>query len=122
MTYLAECLGVFAKRMNSRVVRMPGKEGRERLVRFGFEGCADILGWVDHCRYPAGEPFDTHSNPIACDGTGMYHVPRFLAIECKRPGEEPSPAQAAFLEQVRQAGGLAIVATSVADVRKALGR
>jgi hypothetical protein len=64
-------------------------------VRHGLpKGSADLIGWT-------------------ADG-------RFLAVEVKRPGWRPSPkwrasSQAAFIEQVRLAGGVAGVATSVED-------
>jgi hypothetical protein len=42
---------------------------------------------------------------------------RFLAIEVKRPGLKPSEDQEKFLRSVTDAGGIAIVAYSLADVR-----
>lgn len=45
---------------------------------------------------------------------------RFCAIEVKRPGGKPSPAQVAYLERVNRAGGLGFVATSAAEVRGVL--
>jgi hypothetical protein len=65
-----------------------------RRVRAGFRGQSDILGML-------------------CDG-------RFLALECKRIGERPTPDQEAFLDRVRVNGGVALVATSVDDVMAAL--
>ena len=43
-------------------------------------------------------------------------VAQFLAIEVKRPKHYPTPEQAAFLKAMEDAGGIAIVARSVADV------
>jgi len=57
-----------------------------RTVRFAYQGCADILGQMK-------------------DG-------RLLAIEVKRPGEHPTPAQAANLHTVRQNNGVALCARS----------
>jgi hypothetical protein len=48
-------------------------------------------------------------------------IGRFLAIEVKRPGGKLTLDQTAFLEAVRQNGGIAIVATSVDDVMEGLG-
>jgi len=59
-------------------------------VRFGFKGCADIIGQLV---------------------TG-----HFLAVECKRPGEQPTADQTGFIDRVRKAGGVAFVAWSVDDV------
>jgi hypothetical protein len=78
-------------RMNSRVVMLPGKGGKERPVRFGEKGMADIIGVLK----PSG---------------------RYVAIEVKRPGEQPTPEQEAFLREVADCNGIAIVARSVQDV------
>lgn len=42
-----------------------------------------------------------------------------LAIEVKRPGKKPTESQMAFLCQFRDAGGIAIVATSIENVEAA---
>lgn len=65
-----------------------------RFIRYAFKGCSDILGQVV---------------------TG-----HLLAVEVKRPGEGPSDEQAAFLERVAGAGGLAVLAFGIDDVREAL--
>lgn len=65
-----------------------------RFVKFAFAGCSDILGQLT-------------------DG-------RFLAIECKRYGKHPTPAQQAFLLNVSRHGGCAFVARSAEDVWKML--
>lgn len=41
-------------------------------------------------------------------------------VECKRPGGKLRPAQAAFLDNVRRAGGLAIVVSDVRQLGEAL--
>jgi hypothetical protein len=116
LDYLAVCPGVVAWRANTGAVAAEHR-GRRRFVRFGIAGQADIIGWVRWCgrlkaaRYPI---------PVATDCASC--CARFLAIEVKRPGQSPSATQATFLELVRQAGGLAVVATCVDDVRQALGR
>jgi hypothetical protein len=61
-----------------------------RRIRFGFVGCSDIIGQMR-------------------DG-------RFLAIEVKRLGGNPTEAQVEFLSRVQRANGVAFVARSVADV------
>ena len=67
-----------------------GKPTR-RFVRYAFTGCADLLGQLT---------------------TGQ-----FLAIECKRAGGKARAEQKIFLQQVRDAGGLALLAKSIADVQ-----
>ncbi len=52
--------------------------------------------------------------PDAVDLLGCYRG-RALAIEVKRPGKEPTPRQAEFLERWRRAGGIAFWATSKAE-------
>ena len=83
-------LHFFCWRNNTRCLRVGG-----RLMQFGKVGSADILGILK----PSG---------------------RFLAIEVKKPGEKPSDEQIAFLWAIRDAGGVAIVAYSLDDVRKVL--
>lgn len=92
--------GAFVIRLNSGAFAGEYK-GRRRFVRFNSEpGCSDILG-------------------ILADG-------RFLAVECKRPGWKFRPndhheaEQASFLEAVRKRGGVALFATSIEDVERAI--
>ena len=77
---------------------LTGIRGDKRLfVRFStMLGVSDILG-------------------VLTDG-------RFLACECKRPGNKPSPEQAAFLSAVDAASGLALVVHDVRELEKALER
>lgn len=58
--------------------------------------------------------------PGISDFLGCYKG-KFLAIEVKRDGREPTELQATFLEEVRRAGGIGFVARSVDDVIQALG-
>jgi hypothetical protein len=54
--------------------------------------------------------------------TGPNGVGRFFALEVKKPREEPSDAQRAWLAEVRGMGGFAAVVTSPAEAMKALER
>ena len=87
---LLDRLGIMAWRNNSRVVR----EGT-RLIRFSVRGAPDILGVLPR--------------------TG-----RALGIEVKRPGQQLTPWQRAFLERMRLEGGLAFVASSANEVQERL--
>lgn len=78
-------------RANTGAAWLPGRGGKPQLVRFGFRGVSDILGILP----PSG---------------------RWLAIEVKRPGKEPTADQKWFLTMIRDNGGLVIVAHSVEDV------
>jgi hypothetical protein len=47
---------------------------------------------------------------------------RFVAVECKRPGEHPKRHQRAWLDLVERSGGLVVVAHSGAELEAALSR
>ena len=72
-----------------------------QYMRFGFPGCADIIGQLKPRR--PGEP-------------GAW-----LAIECKRAGGRLSEAQEAFLAKVNANGGCGFVCRSVSDLQQHLG-
>lgn len=67
---------------------------KDRWIKFAFPGCSDLLGQMR-------------------DG-------RFLAIEVKAPGRYATPQQRAFLARVASAGGVAILARCIEDVRNAI--
>lgn len=70
--------------------------GKRRFLRFSSQvGISDILGVLP----PSG---------------------RLLAVECKRPGKQPTAEQAAFLDMVRQCGGVALCARSIDDLEQGL--
>lgn len=79
----------WARRMNSGAFQI-GQGASARWFRAGFTGCSDILGQLK-------------------DG-------RFLAIECKAERGRVSPEQQAFLDTVRQNGGVACVARGIHEV------
>ena len=82
--------GIFCWRQNTGAVT----EGR-RFIRFGPKGGSDILGVL-----PGG---------------------RILALEVKRSWTvKVSEAQLAFLEAIRNAGGVAAIVTSVDEARAAV--
>jgi hypothetical protein len=75
-------------------------------------------GWAGwSVRDVDGKPYRGHPDVVAivC-GTG-----RALWIEVKAPGGRLSEVQRARLEQASEAGALCVVATSIDDVREALG-
>jgi len=79
--------GCFVDRMNSGAVRLPGRGGRERFLRFGGRpGIPDIVG-------------------VGPDG-------RYIGVEVKRGRAPISPAQAAFHAEIRQRGGFVAVVHS----------
>ena len=79
----------WCERMNSGAARMGA-----RFVRFGWNGCPDVLGQLK-------------------DG-------RLLGVEVKGPAGKLRPEQSVFLERIRCAGGVAFVARNCADVFREL--
>ena len=67
-----------------------------RFIRFGWPGCPDVLGQLK-------------------DG-------RLLGVEVKAPTGKLRPEQAAFLERIRGAGGVAFMARDCRDVLRELSR
>jgi hypothetical protein len=84
-----------AWRANSGAMRIAGAGGRRRLVRFNVRGCSDILAVLP----PSG---------------------RLLAVECKMPGRKTTADQQAFLDNVTEAGGLAVVVRDLGELMAAL--
>lgn len=89
LDYLA-VRGIMAWRNNSGLAMMRGRGGKPQPVRFGKKGSSDILGVL-----PGG---------------------RLLAVECKASDGKPTDEQIAFLDRVRAAGGVAILARSLDDL------
>lgn len=81
--------GIFAWRVNNTGIYDPTRKVFRTF--HGLKGVSDILGVLE----PGG---------------------RFLAVECKRPGEKLKPAQEAFQSTVTAAGGLALVVTDVKEL------
>lgn len=87
-------IGAFAIRCNSGAMVVEGRH-KKRFIRFTNQpGCSDIL---------------------ACLPNGM-----FAAIEVKRPGNEPTEAQRAFLREVEKRGGIGLWVTSVKELERDL--
>ena len=105
--------GVVLWRTNSGAVTATYK-GKTRFVRFnGMPGMSDLIGWRMY------DDVDGGASP--CGGcTSQPHIARILAVEVKTDRGILTSLQHAFLDSVRRAGGIAIVARSVADVHKVL--
>ena len=121
LRYLAVAPNVIAWRMNVGAAKAEHK-GKQRVVRFGMKGMADITGIVTRkFQVYDGVPVTIDVHPEEWTGFRVIQVGQRLEIEVKRPGKLLTTHQHAFLETVRRAGGIGIVASSVEDVRKALG-
>jgi len=83
------------------------RDERGQLVTFGLcPGSADLIGY--------------RSITVTADMVGTT-LAVFAAVEVKAPTGRPTPEQAAFLEHVAAAGGLAGIARSVEDAERILG-
>lgn len=51
------------------------------------------------------------------DILGISKTGRFIAVECKRKGNKPTPQQALFLDEIKARGGYAVVAYSIDDLQ-----
>jgi len=92
--------GIRAFRNNCGAYKDP-RSGR--LVRYGLAtGSADLIGW--------------QTITITPDMVGQRFA-RFLSIEVKTPTGRLSPEQETWRAAVLKAGGIAVVARSVEDVR-----
>jgi hypothetical protein len=88
-----------------------GIQKKWRSLKYGLcEGSADLVGFVR-----------VLADGLTMGQYGQYsavarvRVPRFLALEVKRPGAHPTPEQVAWLEYVRRQGGVAGVVHSAAE-------
>lgn len=110
---LLHARGVVCWKAGSGGFRVTDTHGRERYVKMGHTGVADIIGVLPWCTT------DRMPSKTLCAST--CGVGRFIAVEVKVPGKDATPEQASFLASVRAAGGLAFVAHSCDEVAKALG-
>jgi len=79
------------------------KDRNNRLVRYGLcTGSADLIGW--------------QSVVITPDMVGKRFA-RFVSIEVKTPTGRLSPEQETWRQAVLKAGGIAVVARSVDDIK-----
>jgi len=90
--------GVEVIQMNTGALRAVGQGGRERLVRYGYPGMADL-----YVRARSG------------------HVHRTCWLECKVPPDKQSPAQVAFEQMAQRWGDTYVVVRSVEDALRAVG-
>jgi Holliday junction resolvase len=86
--------GAWAIRVNSGGKQVENEKGKRHFIRMAPAGTPDIL---------------------ACWPGGLL-----LAVEVKVPGNKPTALQLATLEAIRQAGGLAVVAYSIDNVKEAI--
>jgi len=83
----------FFWRENSGMVKQTDSYGKVRMWRAGIQGIADVIG---------------------------VYKGRFVAIEVKAKGKKPSVFQIAYLERVKQCGGIAFVCDDDKEVVRLL--
>ena len=64
--------------------------------------------------------FIRFTDTVGCPDILCCWFGRMVGIECKRKGGKASPDQLACIDAINRAGGMAFVATSLADVERAL--
>jgi len=97
---LGQCPGIRAFRQNVGAYKDP-RSGR--VIRYGLAtGSADLIGWqtVTITEAMVGQRFA-----------------RFLSVEVKTPTGRLSPEQETWRQAVLKAGGIAVVARSVDDIK-----
>ncbi len=87
---LLKLRGVFCWRSNTAGIKRRDRAGREFWAAPGMRGVADLIGVL-----PGG---------------------KFLAVETKTAAGKLSPEQAAFLDNIRAAGGVAVVIRSLDEM------
>ena len=97
LDYLAHDPRVLVWRNNTGAARLPGRGGKEQIVRFGVRGAADILGVMR--------------------GSG-----RLIALEVKRPGKSLEPHQRAWGAAITAAGGHYACVHSIDEARAEVAR
>jgi hypothetical protein len=96
---LGQCPGIRTFRNNVGAI----KDRNNRLVRYGLvTGSADLIGW---------------QSVVITEAMVGQRFARFLSVEVKTPTGRLSPEQETWRQAVLKAGGIAVVARSVEDVR-----
>lgn len=81
----------------------------------------------DHLKKRGARSFKIHGGDNPYQEVGIPDLlvcfrGRFIGLEVKLPGEKPSPVQRVVLRSIEEAGGIAAVVTSVAEVEVILKR
>jgi hypothetical protein len=97
---LGQCPGIRTFRNNCGNVKTP--DGRWVKFGVGNPGGADLIGW---------------QSVVITEAMVGQRFARFLSVEVKTPTGRLSPEQETWRQAVLKAGGIAVVARSVEDVR-----
>jgi len=91
--------GVDVIQMNTGALKGIGQDGKERLIRFGYPGMADLFVRVS---------------------VGTRCAPRYVVLwmECKIPPDKQSDAQVAFQQQTEKWGDLYRIVRTIEDAQR----
>lgn len=106
--------GGMAWRQNAGVTVIESK-GRRRAIHSGRKGLPDVIG-IRPVLDIGVMTMDTTTRLTLPPG----RLGQLIAVECKRPGNKPTPAQEFMLAELRKRGALVVVAYSVKDVEAVL--
>jgi hypothetical protein len=96
---LGQCPGIKTFRNNVGAI----KDRNNRLVRYGLVvGSGDLIGW---------------QSVVITEAMVGQRFARFLSVEVKTPTGRLSPEQETWRQAVLKAGGIAVVARSVDDIK-----
>ena len=96
---LGQCPGIKTFRNNVGAI----KDRNNRFVRYGLvTGSADLIGW---------------QSVVITEAMVGQRFARFLSVEVKTPTGRLSPEQETWRQAVLKAGGIAVVARSVDDIK-----
>jgi hypothetical protein len=96
---LGQCPGIKTFRNNVGAI----KDRNNRLIRYGLAtGSADLIGW---------------QSVVITEAMVGQRFARFLSVEVKTPTGRLSPEQETWRQAVQKAGGIAVVARSVDDIK-----
>jgi hypothetical protein len=96
---LGQCPGIKTFRNNCGAI----KDRNNRLVRYGLVvGSGDLIGW---------------QSVVITEAMVGQRFARFLSVEVKTPTGRLSPEQETWRQAVLKAGGIAVVARSVDDIK-----
>jgi len=103
---------ILAFRMNTGAVSLQSANGKQRFMRFGTPGMADVMAF----------PVFTHKILCSAFLDKWHESPAVIPlwIECKSPIGVQSELQKSFQAQVEAQGHVYIIARNVDDVEDAL--
>jgi hypothetical protein len=106
---------------------MPADTPENRVTQAVLLGTRHLVAWMRNntgvATYGSSKVWYGVGGKGGSDYIGIVRsTGQFIACEMKAPGKEPTREQLHFIEDVKKAGGLGVVAYGVDDVLGVLGR